>query len=139
MRYLLDTNVCVRYLNGDSLAIRRKLQTIDLADIAICSIVKLELFYGAMRSNNHNETWAITRRFIEVFVSLPFDDIAALIAGRIRAQLANLGTPIGSNDLLIAAIAIAHNLTLVTHNTNEFNRVEGLQIEDWEEPQISTS
>ena len=139
MRYLLDTNVCVRYLNGDSLAIRRKLQTIDLADIAICSIVKLELFYGAMRSNNPNETWARTRRFIEVFVSLPFDDIAALIAGRIRAQLANLGTPIGSNDLLIAAIAIAHNLTLVTHNTNEFNRVEGLQIEDWEEPQISTS
>jgi tRNA(fMet)-specific endonuclease VapC len=139
LRYLLDTNVCVRYLNGDSLAIRRKLQTIDLADIAICSIVKLELFYGAMRSNNPNETWARTRRFIEVFVSLPFDDIAALIAGRIRAQLANLGTPIGSNDLLIAAIAIAHNLTLVTHNTNEFNRVEGLQIEDWEEPQISTS
>ena len=139
MRYLLDTNVCVRYLNGDSLAIRRKLQTIDLADIAICSIVKLELFYGAMRSNNPNETWARTRRFIEVFVSLPFDDIAALIAGRIRAQLANLGTPIGSNDLLIVAIAIAHNLTLVTHNTNEFNRVEGLQIEDWEEPQISTS
>lgn len=139
MRYLLDTNVCVRYLNGDSLAIRRKLQTIDLADIAICSIVKLELFYGAMRSNNPNETWARTRRFIEVFVSLPFDDIAALIAGRIRAQLANLGTPIGSNDLLIAAIAITHNLTLVTHNTNEFNRVEGLQIEDWEELQISTS
>jgi tRNA(fMet)-specific endonuclease VapC len=139
LRYLLDTNVCVRYLNGDSLAIRRKLQTIDLADIAICSIVKLELFYGAMRSNNPNETWARTRRFIEVFVSLPFDDIAALIAGRIRAQLAILGTPIGSNDLLIAAIAIAHNLTLVTHNTNEFNRVEGLQIEDWEEPQISTS
>ena len=139
MRYLLDTNVCVRYLNGDSLAIRRKLQTIDLADIAICSIVKLELFYGAMRSNNPNETWARTRRFIEVFVSLPFDDIAALIAGSIRAQLAILGTPIGSNDLLIAAIAIAHNLTLVTHNTNEFNRVEGLQIEDWEEPQISTS
>ena len=139
MRYLLDTNVCVRYLNGDSLAIRRKLQTIDLADIAICSIVKLELFYGAMRSNNPNETWARTRRFIEVFVSLPFDDIAALIAGRIRAQLAILGTPIGSNDLLIAEIAIAHNLTLVTHNTNEFNRVEGLQIEDWDEPQISTS
>jgi tRNA(fMet)-specific endonuclease VapC len=70
---------------------------------------------------------------IEIFISLPFDDIAALTAGRIRAQLANLGTPIGLNDLLIASIALTHNLTLVTHNTGEFVRVKGLQIEDWEE------
>jgi tRNA(fMet)-specific endonuclease VapC len=132
LRYLLDTNVCIRYINGDSFAVRRQLQSIDLAEITICSIVRLELFYGAMKSNKPNESWAITRKFIEVFVSLPFDDTAALIAGRIRAQLANLGTPIGGNDLLIAAIAIAHNLTLVTHNTNEFSRVEGLHIEDWE-------
>ena len=102
------------------------------AEVAVCCVVKAELFYGAMRSANPDQNWARIRRFLEVFVSLPLDDIAALIAGRVRAQLANLGTPIGSNDLLIASIALANNLTLVTHNIGEFSRVEGLQIEDWE-------
>ncbi|WP_395939593.1 PIN domain-containing protein [Anabaena sp. FACHB-1237] len=65
-------------------------------------------------------------------MSLPLDDISALNAGKMRAQLANIGTPIGYNDLLIASIALSHNLILVTHNTKEFLRVEGLKIEDWE-------
>jgi tRNA(fMet)-specific endonuclease VapC len=66
------------------------------------------------------------------FVSLPFDDHAGEEAGRVRAYLAGLGTPIGPNDLLIAAIALANGLTLVTHNTSEFSRVPGLNIEDWQ-------
>lgn len=80
MRYLLDTNVCIKYLN-ENLVIRRKLETIDLQDIAVCSVVKLELFYGAMRSNNPDQVWSKVRRFLEVFVSLPLDDILALNAG----------------------------------------------------------
>jgi tRNA(fMet)-specific endonuclease VapC len=130
--YLLDTNVCVRYLNGRSLSIRERLQVTDVEDIAVCSIVKAELFYGANRSNNPQRTLANQQQFLNLFVSLPFDDEAASIYGRIRAQLAALGTPIGSNDLQIAAIALAHDLTLVTHNTGEFSRVEGLRLEDWE-------
>ncbi len=132
LRYLLDTNVCIRYLNGEPPSLQRRVQAVDLENIAVCSVVKAELFYGAMRSVDPDFAWARQRRFLEVFVSLPFDDIAALIAGRIRAQLSNLGTPIGSNDLLIASIAVANNLILVTHNTREFSRVEGLQFEDWE-------
>ena len=132
MMYLLDTNVCVRYLNGRSVAIRRRLEAIDLEEIAVCAIVKAELFYGAMRSNNPDQTLARQERFLRVFESLPFDDRAASISGRIRAQLAAAGTPIGPYDMQIAAIAIANNLTLVTHNVREFSRVEGLQIEDWE-------
>lgn len=132
MKYLLDTNVCVRYLNGESEVLRRRLQSTNLEDIAVCSIVKMELFYGAMRSNDPDASWRKQQKFLKAFVSLPFDDIAALIAGRVRAQLVNLGTPIGANDLLIASIALAHNLTLVTHNTREFCRVEQLHIEDWE-------
>ncbi|HEY9849986.1 MAG TPA: PIN domain-containing protein [Leptolyngbyaceae cyanobacterium] len=110
----------------------RRFQATNLEEIAVCSVVKAELFFGAMKSSNPNDTWRTQKRFLSVFVSLPFDGIAALIAGRIRAQLANLGTPIGNNDLFIASIAIANNLTLVTHNTGEFIRVEGLSIEDWE-------
>ena len=131
MKYLLDTNVCIKYLNED-LIIRRKLENIDLEDVAVCSVVKLELFYGAMRSDNPDQVWAKVKRFLEVFISLPLDYISALNAGKIRAQLANIGTPIGYNDLLIASIALSHDLILVTHNTKEFLRVEGLKIEDWE-------
>ena len=94
--------------------------------------MKAELFYGAMRSNSPDLAWAKAQRFLIVFESLPFDDIAGLTAGRIRALLAANGTPIGYNDLLIGAIAVANNLTLVTHNTDEFSRVAELQVEDWE-------
>jgi tRNA(fMet)-specific endonuclease VapC len=132
MKYLLDTNVCVKYLNGEPMALRRRLQSTDLEDIAVCSVVKMELFYGAMKSRNPDASWRRQQSFLKVFFSLPFDDIAALIAGRIRAQLAHLGTPIGFNDLLIASIALSHDLRLVTHNVGEFSRVEGLCIEDWE-------
>ncbi len=132
MKYLLDTNVCVKYLNGEPMTLLRRLQATDLEDIAVCSVVKMELLYGAMKSRNPDASWRRQQSFLKVFVSLPFDDIAALIAGRIRAQLAHLGTPIGFNDLLIASIALSHDLTLVTHNVGEFSRVEGLCVEDWE-------
>jgi tRNA(fMet)-specific endonuclease VapC len=73
--------------------------------VAVCSVVKAELFYGAWRSTNLEQALARQQRFLRTFESLPFDDRSAEIAGQIRAQLAALGTPIGSNDLLIAAIA----------------------------------
>ena len=63
---------------------------------------------------------------------MPFDDRCAEEYGLIRADLDHAGTPIGPNDLLIAATARAHDLVLVTHNTREFSRVSGLQIDDWE-------
>jgi tRNA(fMet)-specific endonuclease VapC len=66
------------------------------------------------------------------FVSLPFDDAAAEEYGKVRAHLAVLGTPIGPNDLMIATIALANAVTLVTNNTSEFSRVPGLSIEDWQ-------
>jgi len=132
VKYLLDTNVCARYLNGRSLVIRERLQSTNVEDIAVCSVVKAELFYGAMKSNNPQITLARQQQFLSLFISLPFDDITALTYGRIRAELGANGTPIGPNDFQIAAIALTHNLTLVTHNTREFNRVNGLVIEDWE-------
>jgi tRNA(fMet)-specific endonuclease VapC len=132
MRYLLDTNVCVVYLNGRSASVRDRLLATPAEEIAVCSVVKAELFYGACRSNNPKRTLERQQAFLARFVSLPFDDEAALLAGQIRAKLANAGTPIGSYDLQIAAIALANNLSVATHNTREFERVDGLQIEDWE-------
>lgn len=132
MIYLLDTNVCVRYLNGRSVAIRERLKATNADDIAVCSVVKAELFYGANRTNNPQRTLANQQQFLNLFVSLPFDDSAATVYGKIRAHLATQGTPIGANELQIAAIALVRNLILVTHNTGEFSRVPGLRWEDWE-------
>ena len=85
-----------------------------------------------MKSQDPPGTLLKQQAFVERFVSLPFDDAAALMYGRLRAELERAGTPIGANDLLIASIALANGLTLITHNTREFGRVPGLQIADWE-------
>ncbi|MEH2259053.1 type II toxin-antitoxin system tRNA(fMet)-specific endonuclease VapC [Nostoc sp.] len=132
MIYLLDTNACIIFLNGINLNLRRRLENQSDLDIVVCSIVKAELFYGAKRSNNPDRNLALQRGFLSRFTSLQFDDNSAEIFGDIRSHLASLGTPIGPYDLQIAAIALANNLILVTHNVDEFSRVEGLQLEDWE-------
>ena len=132
MIYLLDTNTCIRYLNGSSAKVTNRLQAISPDDIAICSIVKAEMFYGARRSSKPAQTRAAQEAFLSQFASLPFDDNAADAYSQIRAQLAVLGTPIGPNDMMIAAIALVHNLIAVTHNTREYKRVAGLVLEDWE-------
>jgi tRNA(fMet)-specific endonuclease VapC len=132
MTYLLDSNTCIRYLNGQSESVRQHLEAVHPEEIALCSIVKAELFYGAAKSANPEKNLSRVNRFAERFVSLPFDDPSALIYGRIRSRLEKSGTPIGPNDLLIAAIALAHNATLVTHNTREFARVADLTLKDWE-------
>lgn len=132
MTYLLATNTCIRYLNGRSLQVRRRLESLAPDDIALCSVVKAELFYGAARTRDPKRTLANSAMFVSPFASLPFDDSGADAYGQIRARLEQAGTPIGPNDLLIAAIAAAHRLVQVTHDTREFERVVGLVLVDWE-------
>ena len=105
-----------------------------VGDIALCSIVVAELFYGAEGSVNPVTGRQQVESFIVPYISLPFDDTAARIYGGLRHELESRGLTIGQNDYLIASIALAHNLTLVTHNTKEFSRVPGLVLEDWEIP-----
>lgn len=132
MKWLLDTNVCIRYLQGRSERIRQEIQARAPGRMVVCSVVRAELFYGAMKSSDPARSLAKQRAFVERFPSLAFDDATALAFGQIRAELQRLGTPIGPYDLQIAAIALAHGLTLVTHNTREFSRVPGLDLADWE-------
>jgi tRNA(fMet)-specific endonuclease VapC len=132
MKYILDTNVCIVYLKGRNLNLKLRLDAVPIKDIAVCSVVKAELCYGAMKSANPERNFALQQAFLNQFVSLPFDDLAATTFGTVRAQLEIRGMPIGAYDLQIAAIALSNNLTLITHNTREFERVDGLQIEDWE-------
>ena len=133
MRYSLDTNTCIRYINGRSLSIRQKLPTVPARDIVVCSVVRGELAYGAAKSQVPETSMARQARFLKPYATLPYDDTAAQEYGRIRAYLENAGTPIGPYDLQIAAIALVYDLIVVTHNTKEFRRIPGLKVEDWEE------
>jgi len=130
--YLLDTNACIRVLNGSSPKVVEQLEKLNPADVAISAVVKAEFAYGARKSRHVATNLRLVNAFFEPFVCLPFDDRAADVYGSIRADLEREGRPIGPNDLLIAATALAHSLTLVTHNVSEFNRVPGLSIADWE-------
>jgi tRNA(fMet)-specific endonuclease VapC len=131
LTYLLDTNVCIKYLNGRSESIRNKLARTPPSAVAVCSIVKAELYAGAHKTANPAVTLARQQRFLNALFSFPFDDAAAAEYGRLRAILEIAGTPIGPHDLEIASIALANDLTLVTNNIREFGRISGLKIEDW--------
>ena len=132
MSYLLDTNACIQYLNGKSANLRRKLESKHPEDIFLCAVVRAELFYGAMKSANASRNVQKLRVFLNRFISLPLDDQGAEIYGEIRTQLEKEGNVIGPYDLLIAAIALANKVTLVTHNIREFGRIKPLELEDWE-------
>jgi tRNA(fMet)-specific endonuclease VapC len=130
--YLLDTNACIHAINRKGSAVGQQILTIPAVQIYVCTIVYAELCYGAYRSNQVERNLSKVEVFCKPFVCLPFDQPSAQIAGQVRANLAAKGTPIGPNDILIAAIALANHLTLVTHNISEFSRVDGLSYEDWE-------
>ena len=104
--------------------------------VALCSIVRAELLYGALKSARSNRNMEQLARFLRGFPCLPFNEAASEAYANIRVQLEKAGKPVGPNDLLIAAIAIANQLVLVTRNTREFSQIEGLVLEDWETPAV---
>lgn len=132
MTYLLDTNACIRYISGRSLRLRERIRDTPDTEMVVSSITKGEMFYGSVKSQTPKISRAIQDDFLRLFESMPFDDAAAEEYADIRVFLEMRGTPIGPHDMLIAAIARAKGLIVVTHNTKEFNRVPGLTIEDWE-------
>lgn len=130
--YLLDTKACIRILRGSSAALVARLSQHAPQEICLCSIVKAELVYGAYRSVRPAENMRLLGRFFEPYESLPFDDRCSDAYGRIRSDLERARMIIGPNDLIIAATAVANQVTLVSANTREFVRVTGLALENWE-------
>jgi tRNA(fMet)-specific endonuclease VapC len=131
MTWLLDTNVCVAFLNGGDTSVRDRLLALSPSDVFLCSVVKAELLFGARKSSRVDENLARLTEFFAAMESIPFDDSAAQHYGLLRAQLESIGTPIGANDMMIAATALAAGVTLVTRNQQEFARVAGLAMESW--------
>jgi tRNA(fMet)-specific endonuclease VapC len=134
VKYLLDTNACVRYLRGGpstDIGIRISQMASD-DEVVTCSIVRSELLYGALRSRNPSQSLNDVDAFLAPLASFPFDDVAAEVHAEKRTELARHGTSIGPYDLMIAAIAILNGFTVVTHNFREFSSVSGLLYEDWQ-------
>ena len=131
MSYLLDTNICIAYLNAVEPELEARFRSVSPEEIKLCSVVKAELLYGARSSRRVQENLARLDEFFAVFDSLPFDDAAAAEYGTLRAQLRREGRPIGANDMMIAAIALTEDLTLVSRNADEFRHVAALRVEMW--------
>jgi tRNA(fMet)-specific endonuclease VapC len=134
MRYLLDTNIFIVMLKRkgqDGYNIWRRVRQTPAAEITFSSVVEAELLHGAEKYHAPEQRRAQLQIVLSPFSSLPFDAACALHYARIRHELELKRQVIGANDLLIAATALAHGLTLVTRNTGEFSRVPGLQLEDW--------
>lgn len=129
--FLLDTNVCIHLLNNADSRIRLEFQKRSPSEIALCSVVKAELLYGAYRSQRVDANLQHLKTFFQPLPSLPFDDRCIEHYALIRADLSSQGRPIGPNDLMIAAIARSNDATLVTGHTGEFGRVSGLATVDW--------
>jgi tRNA(fMet)-specific endonuclease VapC len=132
--FLLDTNTCVAYLPKSNANVINHIQGRPPDELRLCSVVVAELYFGAFKSPQPAKNFALLATFLPMFLSLSFEDQAAKVYGQVRADLEAKGTPIGPNDLMIAAIALARDLTLVTHNTAEFGRVPGLKLVDWHVP-----
>jgi tRNA(fMet)-specific endonuclease VapC len=130
--YLLDTDVCIHLLNRADSNIEQQFRVRTPAEIALCSIVKAELLYGAHKSTRVDANLQRLRLFFSPLASLPFDDRCAETYAMIRMDLSAQGRLIGPNDLMIAAIARTHDATMVTRNVREFGRVAGLRLEDWQ-------
>ena len=131
MKYMLDTNIVAFAKNNRPEIVLEKFKEYDPDELCISAITLAELEYGVFNSSNPDRNQLALTLFLAGIEIVPFDDDAAVEYGRIRTDLKKRGTPIGANDLLIAAHAKSHGFTLVTNNTREFEWVDGLKLEDW--------
>ena len=130
LRYMLDTNICIYTIKNNPAAVREKFQQ-HQNHLCISSIVLSELLYGAEKSSQPEKSQALIEGMAARLEVLNFDEHAAAHAAEIRADLARKGTPIGHYDVLIAGHARSRGLVLVSNNLREFERVDGLRLENW--------
>ena len=130
LRYMLDTNLCIRVLRDRPAKIRERFNA-EADGLSISTIVLMELLHGAAKSAQPENNRRAVERFAARLEVLPFDLDAAGHSADIRADLERQGNAIGGYDLLIAGHARSRGLIIVTGNLREFTRVDGLRCEDW--------
>lgn len=131
MILLLDTNICIYIIKEHPLEVLRRFEEYEVGDIGISSITAAELHFGAQKSQRPEKNLQALEQFLLPLAVVPFGGEAVIAYGRIRAHLEKQGTSIGSLDTLIAAHSLGLDLTLVTNNLREFERVPDLKVENW--------
>lgn len=129
MDYLLDTNICIYYFKG-LFGLKEKIEKIGFENFAISEITLAELIYGAEKSQKVEKNLEVVEDFadkIEILPILP----SLRVYGKEKARLKSIGKTIGDLDLFIGSTAIVNNMILATRNTREFERLEGIVIENW--------
>lgn len=130
-KYMLDTNICIYIQKQRPESVLKKFQALKPGDVVISTITWGELQYGAAKSQNKQKILTVLDAFSSLVPVVAMSSETGSVYGRMRAVLAQKGTPIGNNDLWIAAHAKTLNLTLVTNNTKEFERIPTLKLENW--------
>lgn len=130
LTYLLDTDTCIYAMNRRSASVLERLLRNE-GQMAMSSITLAELTFGAEKSSRVAENLSAVYLFAKIVAPIDFSAKAAAHYGQIKAALHRTGTPIGGNDMLIAAHARSLDLTLVTNNGREFDRIPGLRVENW--------
>ena len=128
---MLDTNICIYLIKNKPLHVREKFNQYNIGEICISSITVSELYYGVEKSEFIDKNKQALALFLSALNIVDFDEKATVIYGKIRSDLERKGTVIGSQDMLIAAHAKSLNVELITNNVKEFQRVDGLKIDNW--------
>lgn len=131
MKYMLDTNICIYVIKQKPASVIERFLKHDPDELCISAITYAEFMHGVKKSLAVERNRAALSLFLSPVTILDFGSRASQEYGKIRADLEKKGTPIGPMDMLIAGHAKSEGLILVTNNTGEFSRVEGLQVEDW--------
>lgn len=128
--FLLDTDTIIYSLKGNQI-VCQNLKQHENDSIAFCTITLMELYYGAYKSQKRTSNLAKIKKLEQVFEIIPIDTDSTEIFGVLKAQLEKSGTPLDDFDLVIAACALSHNLTLVSNNQKHFKRIDGLRLANW--------
>lgn len=130
---MLDTNTCIYIIKQKPMQVIERFKELHISQVCMSSITLSELEYGVMKSSKPEQNHLALAQFAGPMEILPYDDDSAQSYGELRVYLERQGTPIGSLDMLIAAHALSTGCTLVTGNIREFQRVPGLNIDNWAE------
>ena len=131
MKYMLDTNIIIYLMKNHSEALIQRFHQVSPEEVCVSSITYAELEYGVSKSDSKEKNAMALLTMMSKIRVLPFDSSSCKTYGEIRSALEKSGKVIGANDMLIAAHAKSLGLTLVTNNTREFDRISGLNVEDW--------
>ena len=131
MKVLLDTNTCIFVIKRKPPEVLARFDTYAYGDVGVSSVTVSELYYGVEKSLSSERNRTALEMFLLSLVIAAFDGAAAKVCGKVRAELAKAGTPIGPFDSMIAAHALHLGVPIITNNAREFSRVRGLAVEDW--------